>query len=429
MPRKFLGDRIERSVDAIRPSSLTLTADDLKHIPVIPQDFTDDGDKVLSNGNGEKRLSKRFGGTLLLKKRLESVPELFLHDYKKKPHSKLDVIKEKNSRKHLPASKAAMNSKGNRIRLQEKNRVGSVPLQRKSLCRSALPRITVTQPVEHTERWEPLIDRVFVSQPAPIVLPIQTVAPMNPVAMIQKQTQDFHGRNKYGKSDSEILFDEILSAYENIPKKNSTALNSEIDRIIDICSSKNLAKDMETFQTPQIACPDDIETLFSPTTPKLKPAKFGSLNDIISSPEYSTSGGSTYSEHWSSEDELPELESNIWNTPKSAIRSSIVSDSTNEDGYCTAAETIPSTASVEDLDIHNTLPAPVQKPLNSVLPNRLSMRKLKKINLAPPKITYMMNIGDESDEDYVEGDATLRMLQEKIDSIEIASCSSSVYSN
>lgn len=95
MPRKFLGNKIEKNVDAVRPSSLTLTADDLKYIPSIPQDFEDEDDKVLRTSNVGNRLSKRFGGTLKLKKRLESVPELFLHDFKKRPRSQLEVIREK----------------------------------------------------------------------------------------------------------------------------------------------------------------------------------------------------------------------------------------------------------------------------------------------------------------------------------------------
>ncbi|CAI2029501.1 hypothetical protein SEUBUCD646_0H02950 [Saccharomyces eubayanus] len=425
MPRKFLGERIDRNVDAVRPSSLTLSPDDLKHIPVIPSDFTDD-DRVLSNGSFEKRLSRKFGGTMVLKKRLESVPELFLHDFKKKPRSKLDVIKERDP-KYSPAPKASAMPKIDRVRLQERKRVGSSPIQRKGLRRSAMPQITVTRPIEHEERPADIINRVFVSQPAPILMPVQTITPVDPVSVMQKQTQHGHGRNKYGKSNSEILFEEILSAYENTPTKSSTALNSEIDRIIDICSSKHMAKNTEAFQTTQIACPYDTETLFSSATPKLKPVHFNALNDMISSPEYSISGGSTYSEHWSSGEELPEVESIAWNTRKSAMRSSIASESTNEQGYYTAAETLPSTISVEDLDIHNALPVPAQKPPHTALLDRLPMRRLKRVTLDSPKIMHMLDSDDDSGEH--EEDMILRALQDKIDNIEIASCSSSIYSS
>lgn len=424
MPRKFLGERIDRNVDAVRPSSLTLTPEDLKHIPVIPNDFTDDDDRVLSNGNCEKRLSRRFGGTMVLKKRLESVPELFLHDFKKKPRSKLDVIKERNP-KYSPAPKTLATPQIDRVRLQERKRVGSSPIQRKGLRRSAIPQITVTQPIQYEERPVNSIDRVFVSQPAPIVMPVQTITQMDPVAVMQKQPHHERTRNKYGKSNSEILFDEILSAYENTPTKSSTALNSEIDRIIDICSSKHMAKNIEAFQAPQVACPYDAETLFSSTTPKLKPTHFSALDDMISSPEYSISGGSTYSEHWSSGEELPDLESIAWSTRKSAMRSSIVSESTNEEGYCTAAETLPSTISVEDLDIHNAPPAPAPKPPYTALIGQPPIRRLKKVTLGSPKIMYMMDSGDESGEHDDEEDMNLHALQVKIDNIEIASSSSS----
>ncbi|CAI4052110.1 hypothetical protein SKDZ_15G4010 [Saccharomyces kudriavzevii ZP591] len=431
MPKKVLGDKIERNVDAIRPPSLTLVLDDLKHLPVIPQDFADDDDgedKVLTNGYGEKKISRKFGGTIALRKRLESVPELFLHDFKKKPCSKLDVIKEKNH-KHSPVSKAATNHQVNGLRSQETKRVGSFPIQRKSLRGSKLPRIKVPRPSEHVERLDHIIDRAFVPQPAPIVMPVHTRTAMNPVSVMQDQTQDRHMKNKYGKSDSEILFDEIVSAYENVPTRNSTALNSEIDRIIDLCSSKYVAKKMETFQTPQIVCPYDTETLFSSATPKAKTVSTNALNDTISSPEYSTSGGSMYSERWSSEDELPELESTAGRAHKGAMVSSIVSDGTNGEDYFTAVETLSSTVSVEDLDIHDALPKPSSKSPCSVLQNGLSVRKLEKITLNPPNIMHIMTSDDESENDDDGEYRTFRILQEKIDRIDIASCSSSIYSS
>lgn len=429
MPRKFLGNRIEKNVDAIRPSSLTLTPDDLKYIPPIPQDFEDEDDKVLCNGNRENRLSKRFGGTLILRKRLESVPELFLHDFKKKPGTQLDIIKEKKFT-GIRAPKGVASSESNISGLRGRKKVEPVSVQRKSLRKPTLPIPAVMQPVQHKKHSNHIIDRVFVSRPAPIVMPVQGLTPVDPVSLVQKQTQDYHRKNKYGKSDSEILFDEILSAYENVSVKNSTALNSEIDRIIDICTSKQIAKKSEAFQVPYVVCPDDTETLFSSTTPKLKPVNSNALNDFISSPEYSTSGCSTCSDQWNSEEELPEVESTVWNTNKRSIRSSIMSESTNEEGYCTAPETFPSTVSVEDLDIHSKLPKVAQTSLCNTLLNKLSLRTLKKITLDPPKIMHDVNFDDDSDygDDKDEEDTALNILREKIDCIEIESCSSSMYS-
>ena len=287
---------------------------------------------------------------------------------------------------------------------------------------------TLVQPVKEREHPDHIIERVFVSRPAPVLMPVQTLTPVNPISVMQDETKDFHGRNKYGKSDSEILFDEILSAYESVSTNNSTALNSEIDRIIDICASKQITEKNEAFQIPQIICPDDTETLFS-ATPKFKHNNFNALNDTISSPEYTTSGGSTYSEQWSSEDESSELEITEWSAKKFGMRSSIVSDSTNEEGYCTAAETLPSTISVEDLDIHNELPKTNLTSSNSILLNKFSMRKIKKVTLDPPKIMHIVSSDEEiNGDDDNEEDTTLRVLQEKIDCIEIASCSSSIYS-
>ncbi|AJU04916.1 CFF_collapsed_G0053010.mRNA.1.CDS.1 [Saccharomyces cerevisiae] len=429
MPRKFLGNKIEKNVDAVRPSSLTLTADDLKYIPPIPQDFEDEDDKVLRTSNVGNRLSKRFGGTLKLKKRLESVPELFLHDFKKRPRSQLEVIREKKFT-DMQVPKGPVCPQSTILPLRERKKVKSLPIQRKSLRRPTLSKPAVVQSSGHKTHSDHIIDKVFVSRPAPIVMPVKALTPINPVSLIQTQTQDCCRKNKYGKSGSEILFDEILSAYENVSTSNSTALNSEIDRIIDICASKQIAKKNEAFQVPYVVCPDDTETLFSSTTPKLKPVNSNTLNDVISSPEYTTSGCSTYSDQSNSDEELSEVESIVWNTNKRTMRSSIVSESTSEEGYCTAAETLPSTVSVEDLDIHNKLPKVAQTSSCNTLLNKLSIRKLKKVILDPPKIMHVMTFDDDSDDgdDNDDEDRALNILQKKIDCIEIASCSSSIYS-
>ena len=99
MPRKFLGEKIDRNTDFLRPSSLTLTADDLK---VIPDFKYDDDDAVLSGNKAGKRLSRKFGGTMRLKQRLESVPELFLHDFRKRRGQKLQ---ERNNDEQISRTK------------------------------------------------------------------------------------------------------------------------------------------------------------------------------------------------------------------------------------------------------------------------------------------------------------------------------------
>lgn len=62
--------------------------------------------------------------------------------------------------------------------------------------------------------------------------------------------------------------------------------------------------------------------------------------------------------------------------------------------------------------------------------NKLSIRKLKKVILDPPKIMHVMTFDDDSDDgdDNDDEDRALNILQKKIDCIEIASCSSSIYS-
>ncbi|CCH59202.1 hypothetical protein TBLA_0B03630 [Henningerozyma blattae CBS 6284] len=107
MPRKFLGQRIDRNKDFIRPSSLTVTSKDLDRLPVfVPSPcsssikLNESHDSVVTPLNNKSqhkkslhKFSKRFGGTIRIKKRLSSVPELFLHDFK----SRSEHVKEEHS--------------------------------------------------------------------------------------------------------------------------------------------------------------------------------------------------------------------------------------------------------------------------------------------------------------------------------------------
>ncbi|CCF55839.1 hypothetical protein KAFR_0A04040 [Kazachstania africana CBS 2517] len=101
--RKFSGQRIQRDVDVVRPPSLDITAEDLLQIPDVPI-LSPDSRRICSEGN---KLSSKYGGTIRLKKRLDSVPELFHHEYFRKVNdmNRPDTLRDKRqmqTRKNIP---------------------------------------------------------------------------------------------------------------------------------------------------------------------------------------------------------------------------------------------------------------------------------------------------------------------------------------
>ena len=84
MPRKFLGERISSNVDAIRPASMVLTDEMLQCIPRYNFTELDNCEQELDHSPYVgTRLSRKYGGTLYLKKRLQSVPALFMQEHRR----------------------------------------------------------------------------------------------------------------------------------------------------------------------------------------------------------------------------------------------------------------------------------------------------------------------------------------------------------
>lgn len=364
MPRKFLGQRIQSDVDFLRPSSLTLTVEELDQIPLVPIGMTHDN-------TIHKKLSSKFGGTMKLRKRLESVPELFLHDFKK------------NSKRKKKTAYA----------IKE--------------IEQPLTTVPEEQLFSHSKNRS---NNFFVSNP--VVLSVD-VGKVNYPSLAYKDES---------KSGSEILFDEIISAYTAAAPSTSVALNCEIDRVLDhVTKQQKGLKTNDGICSPTIIEADQAtDFLPAPSTPILEPVS-SAMVDRMSSPEYT---GASASDHWSSGEEFSDLGS---------IIPSIAWD-TNDDGYYTAMDSLRSIA-----------PTPSTKfssmASNELVPRgRLSARKLQ-ITRVKPKIFHVED--DDGEKEALERQASvedlcqlslcsldaIQILQDKIENIDMISCSSSIYSS
>ena len=434
MPRKFLGEKIDRNTDFLRPSSLTLTADDLK---VIPDFKYDDDDAVLSGNKAGKRLSRKFGGTMRLKQRLESVPELFLHDFRKRRGQKLQ---ERNNDEQISRTKLPPHLSGLR-------RPNGLPA-RKPLrtITEVLPPVTSynnsieeneddlyyvekKDPKEHVVETnhkemrpldKPLIEKVENVYLEPLIFPVQVSEPVNQMSIPMEELQ------KYGKSDSEILFDEIISAYEPHMETTgdvSNVLNSEILSVLDRVS--NAPKKNWNLMAPKVISAEAIEEnkrlsinsiASSGRTPES--TRNSRFCENLSSPEYSTAA--SVSERWSSGDEFSDVASS--NPNSHAI--------SHDGSYTTALGSIPSLAgSVDNLDIldqKDILSPTVLNEIITVKPvpqNTVETMHVTKIVIKP-----QLFLDWESEEE----DDPIDALSRQVDNIEIASVysgSSSVYSD
>lgn len=354
MPKKFLGQRIERDVDFVRPSSVTLTVDDLHRIPPFPSDAGEEGEQGFKS-----RISKKFGGTIKLRRRLESVPELFLHDLRKKP-TEARAIKKRTILKRVEPPREIL-------------------------------------PVLKEEDSKPLFadnefNKIFV--PKPLVLPVK----------IQSMNNAFARRSNESMSSNELLFDEIISAYGVAPsRKIPKVLDSEIDRVLAHLSRSKISKKPATTVSPRIYGSDDLQ----PMTPILDPVSPDML-EKISSPEYT---GTSSSDRWSSGDEFSE----------------IISSEGGEDGadFVTATNSLRSSSCSPDL-------ADKSAARHTLQPVKLRMMTVRPNLFVLPDSESCFNEDvqdDKSVQDLAISDlAAMQSLQQKIESIDIASVSSSTYS-
>lgn len=351
MPRKFLGERLESGVDFMRPSSWTLTADDLDHIPSNGYEI----DEAPTYGIGS-RISRKFGGTVRLRKRLESVPELFLHDFKKRPSGK-------RSKKPF--------------------------LRRIEPLKFALP--AVREEISKPLIQEDEIDKIFESNQ--VVMPVILGPPPCTVS----------AHDNGSVSSNEKLYDEIISAYGSTGHQQfQPQLNSEIDRVLEHISHKQIGKKHTPMLEPKIY---DSE-LAHPTTPELHPPSPVML-EKISSPEYT---GTSSSDRWSSGDEFSDLGSAILNIDHSQV----------DEEYVTAS---------------NSLRFSKSPQLERASPGtKIDIRPMKLYKTKVLPRTFVFEDAQESDFPTDEETpkslemSEVELLRMKIDFVDLQSCTSSIYS-
>lgn len=436
MPRKFLGERIDPSTDAIRPASMTLTAEDLSHIPSFHFDdesLSSKDDLILNNPKRGKRLSRKFGGTMKLKQRLESVPEIFMHDFKKKSQSNRERISLPPDTTHsnIPNTNKNNNRSIDRSRIQSENRPRNLQ-ERRVLQRRISSKNLPNLPEEDEDRKSIII-------PYPSTLNSSFVGSVMATA---------------GKSDSEILFDEIIACYglnnNTIGMSSTNAFNQELERVLDhVTKIDNINKMNNEFLPEKFNHLTLPTKKIIPTTPTLN-----SIDAQLATPEYSDANQSS---PWSSLGD----EYSVSASSQSSTDDTHSSYSTTKDELNSLADLsitkIPSSISDNSAkDIK--LPAVPELPVmysrkNKFLkrPNYVKPVGLKKINLSPviATIAYSDDEEKEEDDDYVISPQierrpaiklhtrvnTIRDLQQKIDHISLAkqntvlSASSSVYSS
>ena len=347
MPRKFLGHKLDKDVDMLRPPSLTLTAEDICKLPPVPTSSSEESLILESNDTDHikqkklKRLSKQYGGTIYFKKRLESVPEIFLHDFKKRQ----SVIATKS---HIP------NDLINMERLPIINE--KLPIHRtKSIHHSNTNKRVMQRELRHVSQGVPYkyaqhsngrpMNKLHRVQPQKVTFQQACV----PYPIEKSNNDPYLKHTGCSRSTNEILFDEILDAYggdkdetESIPsiedrdeeaivpyQSNNSVLNSEIERVLEHVQKQQNIVEMNK---------------------RISPVNNHSEASSIDS-THNTSSRKHLSELMSSNDESIDSGSDTWSELDNT--DIVTSSSSNTEGYETAQETIPSSLDIVDLNIHD----------------------------------------------------------------------------
>lgn len=365
MPRKFLGERINPFEDAVRPPSQLLTVDDLMNIPIFDDKIDDelklvkDEDMIIDKRS--KRLSRKFGGTINLKKRLESVPEIFLRDFKQRSQLKNREqisLNRNNDGKHKKssASKRDITPKA----LQEKRILQRINSQR---TMTNLPKLVEDLSISKQQQEA---KQSYVNSNKSYL--------KNETLNESKLTieESITDGNSVGKTSSEILFDEIVACYglnnnsmnEFTKLSHNYAFNEELERVLNHVNKMDNIDKIGTFTT-------GIKRPFH--TP------IQSLDSKLLTPPYS---------------DLSERSPLI---SDSAEFSDIVSSDNNTSSqYTTANE---DWGSVNDLDIAKTPQTLVTQPtipISYKKSNTFERRNLKKVDVNP--LLAHMNYDEDEDE-------------------------------
>ncbi|CCE63912.1 hypothetical protein TPHA_0G00760 [Tetrapisispora phaffii CBS 4417] len=279
---KYFGQKIEKDIDFIRPASLTLTSEDLLNLPNIPTDqFSALGDASIDPK--QKKLSRKFGGTIRLKKRLSSVPELFIRDFKSKSGEKKksntnDYIRHVSNFEALPED----------------------PINEydKPFLPRPVPSIKLDKNFKSVSSGSVLITTDVYSN--------QVALPLVATPLHARNTNVQNNQNNINegiaKTSSDFLLDEILTYYQKDYDMKPSNLQEEIDNVLVALDNKNasIKKPLNNLANPKIVSPeyDSMSLTSLPTLERYETGDTGpKLDTLMSSPEYTGNSGS---DAWSS---------------------------------------------------------------------------------------------------------------------------------
>lgn len=445
MRRKFLGERIDPNVDAVRPASMALTAEDLMNIPIFKFDDQDIDYTNADNNKYGKRLSRKFGGTIKLKKRLESVPEILIYDHKKLLQSEKRGGNQYENGNHngIIVPRILLTQYGNI------NRPSNEPRPKNLQERRVLQRRISSQKMfslpELPELKESLIkkEQPFVSN-----------------EKCYNQKKDFPGQQEssitFNNNDNNKIFQNIHACYST--KKATTndqysgVFNPEVERVLNhIVKIENMNKLQKHFGTKDInhlCLPTKINS--TPLTPRINSID-SQLDKSYNFDEFMNSTPSSSLTEGSYSLNSPNLSTTTYSS--SAYDTALEEFDSLGDLSITK---VPSTISDENKKnyISRSIPT-VYSRTNDITKgfNQIRTMSLRKTEIKP--LIATMNYSNDSEKDQEEDEDdyvisaqfstnhlakgyprvnTIQYLQKKIDDIEltkhntILSASSSVYS-
>lgn len=403
MPRKFLGQRLSAGTDFVRPASLNLTEFDLDQIPDVPQGTSLDNRELGSYPAEDvrcRRLSRPFGGTLRLKKRLSSVPELLLRDLGRlEQKTGVKLAQNSNTTSERPARRSAPPC--------------SAPRWTKDQRGKNLATVAKRRPTSSTSNHQSYA-------PSPLAGPPsmgrgQTLETF-PVTAVQIQFTPERPSHNRQKSDGELLFEEIIKAYANAPEREGPeplALKAEMQSSL----GKHFVHDSASRTFGQVkkqplgffgtvVKEEELSGIEGPKhTRRLSPPSLPvALDATLPGVEYS---GSSSSDPSSSGEEFSDLGS-ILESLKASPRGARSSD--EEENYFSA----------DDL-----LSSPTKVNLPTARSARCSLRQVRTSQVTPVVLDFDELVSASEDEG--EGSDAISQLQEELDDLGIMDTSSSIY--
>ncbi|SCU79674.1 LAFA_0B04852g1_1 [Lachancea sp. 'fantastica'] len=407
MPRKFLGNKLDRNLDFVRPASLDVTSFDLNNLPDLPdwssKEFVE-SENFLNTGNDGRRISRAFGGTVKLKKRLSSVPELLMHRAGRLEQKEAE---NKDSNRAFPIPKPAI-TKSSQQKIPVNNH--QVPKDVKSADqKKILARPVVPKRASRTHASSPLAG-------PPIMGHHTSVMAFPAIA-----STSMNMRHSRSRSIGEVLFDEILTAYGALPEdqksKSRTVVRKSYEHPVNrqLKAAFSASKKQSTaFFDPVIRVEDNDQQGIAQLgdVGNAEPV----IEESLPSPCYFNSSGSDPS---SSGEEFSDIGSIISSlkTPRS-VKTHEGDDESAAEAYFSADDNLTSPGKVS---VASSLK--IQQPLS-----RCSLRHVRTSQVNPIIFTLDDDLSEDcggSDEEHQ--DRCITDLQEELTDLEIADTSSSIY--